>query len=65
MVNGTAALKAKLARVPELVREEVVEALEKSAKEMVSEMNALIPIPEIVVGWTCCVFVLTFSFGVT
>jgi hypothetical protein len=52
VVNGVAQLRAKFARVPELVKDELMVAMEKSAKEMVSEMNALAPIPEIVVGWT-------------
>lgn len=52
MVNGLPALRAKFAKVPELVKDELMAAMEKSAKEMVSEMNALAPIPEITVDWT-------------
>lgn len=52
MVNGVAALRAKFNRVPELVRDELIAAMEKSASEMVSEMNAIAPIPEITAGWT-------------
>lgn len=52
MVNGVAALRAKFNRVPELVRDELIAAMEKSAAEMVSEMNAIAPIPEITAGWT-------------
>jgi hypothetical protein len=52
MVNGVAQLRAKFARVPDLVKDELVAALEKSARELVSEMNAIKPIPEITIGWT-------------
>lgn len=52
MVNGVAQLRAKFAKVPDLVKDELMAVMEKSAKEMVSEMNALKPIPEITVHWT-------------
>ena len=52
MVNGVSQLKAKFAKVPDLVKEELMAAMEKSAKEIVREMNAAAPIPEIFVNWT-------------
>lgn len=52
MVNGVAKLRAQLNKVPNLVLEEVTAALEKSAREIVAEMNALKPWPEIQIDWT-------------
>lgn len=52
MVNGVAQLRARFNRVPDLVKEEIMAAMEKSADELVREMNSIAPIPEIVVAWT-------------
>lgn len=43
MVTGVAELHAKLAEVPQLVQDEVVQEMEKSAALLVSEMKALVP----------------------
>lgn len=48
MVNGVAALHAKFAAVPELVREEVTKAIAKVCDEIVRDMKALAPVPEMV-----------------
>lgn len=52
MVNGIGQLRAKLNRVPPMVIEEVMAAMEKSADELVREMNGAAPLPEIVIAWT-------------
>lgn len=52
MVQGLAELSRKLKAIPNSVLEEVTAQLEKEAGKIVSEMNALKPIPEITVGWT-------------
>ena len=43
MVNGVAALHAKFAAIPEVIRDEVIKAIEKIATEMVREMRAIAP----------------------
>lgn len=52
MVIGQAELHARFKRIPKLVREELTKILEQEANKVVSEMNALRPIPEIEVAWT-------------
>lgn len=52
MVKGQAALRAKFNRVPEMVKTEIMAAMEKSANELVADMNALKPLPEITIDWT-------------
>lgn len=47
MVTGVEKLRAQLNTLPPLVREEVEAAIEKMCNEMVREMRALAPLPEI------------------
>ena len=47
MVKGADALHRRFQKVPLRVREELVKVLEQSATEMVAEMKALAPVPEI------------------
>lgn len=51
MVAGKSALRRRLRALPAALNNEVRLALERSANEVVAEMNALRPMPEIVVAW--------------
>lgn len=54
MVTGVAALHAKFSAVPALVREEVTKAIGKVCDEIVRDMKALAPLPQIAaaIDWT-------------
>jgi hypothetical protein len=52
MVEGVDRLKRLFAQVPERIKDGVRQELEAAAREMVAQMNAIKPIPEIKIGWT-------------
>ncbi|WP_299734658.1 HK97 gp10 family phage protein [uncultured Roseobacter sp.] len=54
MVTGAARLRAQFDKVPTYVRDEVEAAIEKMCNEMVREMRALAPLPDIAkaINWT-------------
>ncbi len=52
MVQGLAQLERRMKRIPLSVREVVRKSMERAAAEIVADMEALKPIPEIEIGWT-------------
>lgn len=52
MVTGTAQLRARFKRVPEIVRRELSAQMEKEAEKLVAEMNSVKPTARIDIGWT-------------
>ena len=52
MVQGREQLRQFFDQIPTAIRREVADEMEKQANTIVREMNALKPLPEIVVAWT-------------
>lgn len=52
MVEGIARLRQRLRAVPDRVRAEVVDEIERQADRIVKEMRQLSPLAEIEIGWT-------------
>lgn len=52
MVQGLNRFERRWTAIPRAVRQAAIEAMEKSANELVAEMDQIKPLPEILIDWT-------------